>query len=162
MTRGRRFLWVVFLVGSLLIPLEGRVYGTGPTRDAFPRGELEIQTRGGRHRFSVELALTAEQQALGLMYRAELPDDAGMLFVHPQTRPTSMWMKNTLLPLDMLFLAADGTIVRIAEETEPLSTRTIPSGEPVKGVLELRGGTVRRLGIEPGDRVLHPLFGPTP
>jgi uncharacterized membrane protein (UPF0127 family) len=69
-----------------------------------------------------------------------------------------MWMKNTLIPLDMLFLAADGTIVRIEENTEPLSLRTIASGVPVKGVLELPGGTARRLGIVPGDRVVHPAF----
>lgn len=151
-------LWIV----SLVALWAGSAPAAGPTRGAFPVDELEIRTSGGRHRFSVELALTPEQQALGLMHRSELAADAGMLFVHPRERLVHMWMKNTLLPLDMLFLAGDGTIVRVAAETEPLSTRTISSGEPVKGVLELAGGTARRLGIAPGDRVLHPLFAPRP
>ena len=162
MTRRRDILGALFFAVSLFA-LGGReAAAAGPMRDAFPHGELQIQTRNGLHRFSVELALTPEQQALGLMYRSELPADAGMLFIHPWERPTHMWMKNTLIPLDMLFLAGDGTIVRIAEEAEPLSTRTISSGAPVKGVLELPGGTARRLGIEPGDRVLHPALQPRP
>jgi len=158
----RGFLGAMLFAAALVI-LGGRnAPATGPTRGAFPASELQIQTQSGLQRFSVELALTPEQQALGLMYRSELPADAGMLFVHPEERPVHMWMKNTLIPLDMLFLAGDGTIVRIAEQTEPLSTRTISSGEPVKGVLELRGGTAHRLGIECGDRVLHPALGLRP
>ncbi|MDW7710466.1 MAG: DUF192 domain-containing protein [Deferrisomatales bacterium] len=126
----------------------------------FPRDEIRIQTGGGSYRFSVEVARTPAEQQRGLMFRPELAPDAGMLFLHDEERPVSMWMKNTLIPLDMLFLAADGTVVRIAENTEPLSLRTISSGVPVKGVLELLGGTCRKLGIVPGDRVVHPSFSP--
>jgi len=132
----------------------------GPEALSFPRSELVVQAAGGAHRFAVEVALTPVHRERGLMYRTELPADGGMLFIHGEERVLHMWMKNTLIPLDMLFLAADGTIVRIAEETEPLSTRAISSGEPAKGVLELKGGTARRLGIVPGDRVAHPAFAP--
>lgn len=134
--------------------------GAGPGVQSFPRTDLVIQATGGAHRFAVEVALTPVQRERGLMFRAELPPDGGMLFVHEEERVVHMWMKNTLIPLDMLFLAADGTIVRIAAETEPLSTRIISSGDPAKGVLELKGGTARRLGIVPGDRVVHPAFAP--
>lgn len=132
----------------------------GPGVQSFPRTDLVIQATGGVHRFAVEVALTPTQREQGLMFRTELPADGGMLFVHDEERVVHMWMKNTLIPLDMLFLAADGTIVRIAAETEPLSTRIISSGDPAKGVLELRGGTARRLGLVPGDRVVHPAFAP--
>jgi uncharacterized membrane protein (UPF0127 family) len=81
-----------------------------------------------------------------------------MLFDFKRVEPVAMWMQNTYIPLDMLFIRADGTIARIAENTEPLSTRTIPSGEPVLAVLELNGGTAARLGVKAGDRVEHPLF----
>jgi uncharacterized membrane protein (UPF0127 family) len=81
-----------------------------------------------------------------------------MLFDFQRMAPVSMWMQNTYIPLDMLFIRADGTIARIEEHTEPLSTRTIPSGEPVLGVLELNAGTSSQLGIKAGDRVEHPMF----
>jgi uncharacterized protein len=87
-----------------------------------------------------------------------MPADQGMLFDFGHIEPVSMWMQNTYLPLDMLFIRPDGTIARIAANTEPLSTRTIPSGEPVLAVLELNAGTAARLGIRPGDRIEHPLF----
>ena len=92
------------------------------------------------------------------MFRRSLAADRGMLFDFAQVEPVSMWMKNTYLPLDMLFIRSDGTISHIAENTEPLSTRVIPSGGPVLAVLELNAGSAKRLGIKPGDRVEHPLF----
>ena len=92
------------------------------------------------------------------MFRRSLPADRGMLFDFARVEPVSMWMQNTYIPLDMLFIRADGTVARVAENAEPLSTRTIPSGEPVLAVLELLGGTAARLGIKAGDRVEHPLF----
>jgi uncharacterized membrane protein (UPF0127 family) len=97
-------------------------------------------------------------RAQGLMYRRNLAPDRGMLFDFGRVQPLSMWMRNTYIPLDMLFIRADGIIARIAENAEPLSTRTIPSGEPVLAVLEVPGGTAARLGIKPGDRIEHPLF----
>ena len=130
----------------------------GQELGAFPRDSLEIAASGTLHRFQVEVARTPAQREQGLMFRKELPDGTGMLFVNGEERPVAMWMKNTLVPLDMLFLAADGTIVKIHAEAEPLSTRLIASDAPVKGILELPGGTSRKLGIVPGDRVLHPAF----
>jgi Uncharacterized conserved protein len=92
------------------------------------------------------------------MYRKELPEGRGMLFDFQREQEVSFWMQNTYIPLDMLFIRADGRILRIAENTEPLSTRMIPSGGPVRAVLEVIGGTARKLGIAPGDRVGHPIF----
>ncbi|WP_372422820.1 DUF192 domain-containing protein [Salinarimonas chemoclinalis] len=119
---------------------------------------LTIVTDDGEHHFQVELAATEEDRSRGLMYRRSMPADHGMLFDFERIRPVSMWMRNTYIPLDMLFIDADGTIVRIAQDTEPLSERSIRSGQPVLSVLELNGGTARRLGIAAGDRVEHPLF----
>jgi uncharacterized membrane protein (UPF0127 family) len=119
---------------------------------------LEIVTKSGVHVFSIELAASDAERQKGLMFRKELPEGKGMLFDFKQDQDVSMWMRNTLIPLDMLFINADGSIRRIAENTEPLSERTIPSGGPVRGVLEVIGGTAKKLGITPGDRVAHPIF----
>jgi hypothetical protein len=122
---------------------------------------LTIVTAGGqRHAFQVEVARNDQDRAQGLMYRRSMAPDRGMLFDFAKVEPVSMWMQNTYLSLDMLFIRADGTIARIAANTEPLSTRTIASGEPVLAVLELNAGTASRLGIKAGDRVEHPVFKP--
>ncbi len=129
----------------------------------FPESDLAIVTAGGaRHDFRVELAVTPEQRSQGLMHRKTLAPDAGMLFLYAQPGELAMWMKNTFVSLDMLFISAEGEVVRIAERTEPLSLTTIRSGSPAKGVLEVPGGTAARLGIRPGDRILHPAFGASP
>nr|WP_084731285.1 DUF192 domain-containing protein [Microvirga vignae] len=120
---------------------------------------LSIVTQGGqRQNFHVEVARNDADRAQGLMFRRSMAPDRGMLFDFGRVEPVSMWMQNTYLPLDMLFIRPDGTIARIAANTEPLSTRTIPSGEPVVAVLELNAGTSAKLGIKPGDRIEHPLF----
>jgi len=119
---------------------------------------LEIATKSGVRVFSVEMATTEEEKTQGLMYRKELPDGKGMLFDFSPEQQISMWMKNTYIPLDMIFIRADGRILRIAENTEPLSTKIISSGGLAKGVLEVIGGTAQKYGIQPGDRVAHPLF----
>jgi uncharacterized membrane protein (UPF0127 family) len=119
---------------------------------------LEIVTQSGVHTFAVELAATPEQREVGLMYRHELPEGQGMLFDFERDQEVSFWMKNTYIPLDMIFIRGDGRILRIAENTEPLSEKMIPSRGPVRGVLEVIGGTARKLGIAPGDRVAHPIF----
>ena len=119
---------------------------------------LEIITKSGVQVFSVEMATTEEEKTTGLMYRKELPDGKGMLFDFTPEQQVSMWMKNTYISLDMIFIRADGRILRIAENTEPQSTRIIPSGGLAKGVLEVIAGTAKKYGIEPGDRVGHPLF----
>lgn len=126
----------------------------------FDRDEVTIETAdGARHRFDIELAVTNEQQAQGLMYRRSLPEGAGMLFLYGREWSVSMWMKNTLIPLDMLFIARSGRIVHVAERTVPLSLATISAGRPVAAVLELNAGTAARLGIRVDDRVVHRAFG---
>ncbi len=117
-----------------------------------------VETEAGRHEVAVELAVTPEERSRGLMYRTELAPDRGMLFDFGTTAPVVMWMKNTLIPLDMFFLDAEGRIVRIAERTTPLSTARIFSRAPVRFVLEMIGGSAARLGLAPGDVLKHPLF----
>lgn len=117
---------------------------------------LVIETAGGPHRLRVEVAATPSERARGLMHRRTLAPDAGMLFVYPSAQPVSMWMKNTYVPLDILFIGPKGRIFRIVPDAEPLSTRHIPSRGPAAAVLELPAGTAARLGIRPGDRVRHP------
>ena len=119
---------------------------------------LEIVTANGVHSFAVELVANDADRAKGLMFRRELPEGRGMLFDFQREQEVAMWMQNTYIPLDMIFINADGRIRRIAENTEPLSTATIPSGGPVRGVLEVIGGTAKKFGIKAGDRVGHPIF----
>jgi uncharacterized protein len=119
---------------------------------------LEIVTKSGVQVFSFEMATTEQEKETGLMYRKELPDGKGMLFDFSPEQQVSMGMKNTYISLDMIFIRADGRILRIAENTEPLSTSIISSGGLAKGVLEVIAGTAQKYGIKPGDRVAHPLF----
>jgi uncharacterized membrane protein (UPF0127 family) len=119
---------------------------------------LEIASKTGVHAFQVEMAITPEEKEHGLMFRRELPEGQGMLFDFQFDQNVAFWMKNTYIPLDMLFIRADGRILRIAENTEPLSERNIPSGGPVRAVLEVIGGTAKKLGIAPGDRVGGSIF----
>jgi uncharacterized protein len=121
-------------------------------------GTLEIATKNGVHIFSVEMATTDKEKETGLMYRRELADGKGMLFDFSPEQQISMWMKNTYISLDMIFIRADGRILRIAENTEPESTAIISSGGLARGVLEVPAGTAQKYGIAPGDRVSHPLF----
>ena len=129
-----------------------------PAAQAASFQPLEIATRSGVQVFSVEMATTEEEKQNGLMHRKELPDGKGMLFDFSPEQQISMWMKNTYISLDMIFIRADGRILRIAENTEPLSTKIISSGGLAKGVLEVIAGTAQKYGIQPGDRVAHPLF----
>jgi hypothetical protein len=119
---------------------------------------LRIETAEGMHEFVVELAETPEQRGQGLMFRTEMAADHGMLFDFEPPKVASMWMHNTYLPLDMVFIKQDGTISSIAADTTPLSDTVIRSREPVAAVLELNAGTAAELGIQPGDRVQHPWF----
>jgi uncharacterized protein len=145
-------LWITLALASavcVFAGLDGRAANVQP---------LEIVTKSGVHVFSVEMATTEEEKTTGLMYRKELPDGKGMLFDFSPEQEVSMWMKNTYIPLDMIFIRADGRILRIAESTEPLSTKIIPSRGLAKAVLEVIAGTAQKYGIAPGDRVAHPLF----
>jgi uncharacterized membrane protein (UPF0127 family) len=147
----RRFPWIALIVIGLFA-------AAGSARSA-DQHTLEIASKTGVHAFSVEIAQNDAERAKGLMYRKELPEGQGMLFDFQHEQEVGFWMENTYIPLDMIFIRADGRILRIAENTEPLSTRIIPSGGPVRGVLEVIAGTARKLGIAAGDRVAHPIFG---
>ncbi len=144
--------WTGFIILGFLL-------AAGPVQPAGQR-TLEIASKTGVHVFSVEIAETEAQREKGLMFRNKLPEGQGMLFDFHRDQEVAMWMQNTYIPLDMFFIRGDGRILRIAEETEPLSTRIIPSGGAVRAVLEVIGGTARKLGIAPGDRVAFPIFKP--
>lgn len=121
---------------------------------------LTIETGDGKqHTFRVEVARTPRQQMRGLMFRRQLAADAGMLFFYGRIQMITMWMKNTYIPLDMIFIRSDGVIMEIAERTVPGSLATISSGVEVSAVLEVNGGTVSRLGIRKGNTVRHGYFG---
>lgn len=146
----RRLLLSLFLVMSLM----PAAAATAPRVD-----DLVIATADGRRlSFRVEMALDEETRARGLMFRPSLAPDGGMLFLWSQPIGIVMWMKNTPIPLDMLFVDRTGTIIRIAKQTVPYSLDHIPAGAPSLGVLEVAGGTADRLGIHAGDRMLHPAF----
>lgn len=137
------------------------VMGCGGASDAVSAAKAEaaaliplsVRTATGTVKFRVEVARTDAEQARGLMYRTSLPEDGGMLFPFSPPRPASFWMKNTLIPLDMIFIRADGSIARIAEETVPQSLESVSSGEPVIAVFEIAGGRAAALGIVEGDHV---------
>lgn len=120
---------------------------------------LEIVTGTGVHRFQVEMALSDGQREIGLMHRRQLAEDAGMLFDFQRDESVLMWMKNTPLSLDMIFITADGTVANIAERTTPFSLATISSNGPVRSVLEVPAGTAKRIGLKRGDRVRNLIFG---
>jgi uncharacterized membrane protein (UPF0127 family) len=128
---------------------------------ALPTKALQIRSGNRTHSFTVEVAQTAEEQAQGLMFRKSLGPNAGMLFPFEPPRPASFWMKNTLIPLDMIFVRPDGTIGRIAANTVPHSLEQVAFGEPAAAVLEIAGGRAAQLGIREGDHVSWP-GGPAP
>jgi uncharacterized membrane protein (UPF0127 family) len=121
---------------------------------------LTILTAAGPRHYNVELAQTPAQMEQGLMFRRELAPDAGMIFDFKQPTVATMWMRNTLIPLDMLFVDAKGRIVNIHERAVPRSDAIIAAAAPVRAVIELNGGTAARDGIKPGDRVIFPIFPP--
>ncbi|WP_083747664.1 DUF192 domain-containing protein [Teichococcus deserti] len=125
-----------------------------------PTEPLTIVTRDGtRHAFTVEMALSPDQQTVGLMFRPEVKPDEGMLFDWGQPRESAMWMRNTITSLDMVFISQDGRIHRIAERTVPLSLATVDSRGPVRATLELAAGTAARLNLRVGDKVEQRIFG---
>ena len=127
-----------------------------------PRSVLVIDTPHGPVRFTVELAVDSRSQERGLMFRRSMAADAGMLFVFRPARTVDFWMKNTILPLDLVFIRADGRISSIAANAVPYSEAQIPSAEPVRAVLEINGGRAAALGLAPGERVRHAIFGDGP
>lgn len=122
--------------------------------------DLEIVTATGPHRYQVEIAANEAAREHGLMDRRHMAPDHGMLFEFPTRAPVSFWMKNTYLPLDMIFIDSDGTVRRVYENARPLSEALIPSEAPVTGVLELNAGQAARIKLGPGDKVKFPFFKP--
>ncbi len=133
--------------------------GAGPALAAGPRLEpLELVTGRGVARFQVEIAATEAEQRKGLMFRKSLAPDRGMLFVYRKPQRAAFWMKNTLIPLDILYIGPDGRILSMVRNARPLDETPLPSGGPVLGVLEIAGGRAGQLGVLPGDRVRHRIF----
>jgi uncharacterized membrane protein (UPF0127 family) len=158
----RRHRWPLGLVlcCALLAVCAGAVAQVGPLEELsrFPSGPLIIDRKGGKPaklEFTVWLADTPQRQAQGLMFVRSLPELRGMLFVHPSPQPISMWMKNTYIPLDMVFIDSKGRIQQIVEQTKPHSLDLIRSTAPALAVLEIAGGEAKRLGIHPGQLVTH-------
>lgn len=149
----------------LLRPLALVLFGlfcAAESRDTAAQEKLEaltIETTSGTHSFSVEVMRTEQQREHGLMYRRYLPDGRGMLFDFKVEKPIMMWMKNTYLPLDMIFISRSGKVVGVAENTEPLSERIVASGAPAYAVLEVNAGTAKKIRLGIGDGIHHPLFG---
>ena len=143
------------LAGAGLIALLGAARADLAT---FSKSKLVIETAKGKFPFDIELAVTPPQMAQGLMFRRALAADAGMLFDYGNPQPIAMWMKNTLIPLDMVFIAKDGKVVDFHERAVPLSLDTIESKVSARAVLEVNAGTVARLGIQIGDAIHHAVF----
>lgn len=152
----RHALTLVLFALLALMPAAGSSAQDAPLSKIEP---LTIATEDDAVMFTVEIADTEELRARGLMFRQRLPEDRGMLFDFQEPRPVSMWMKNTYIPLDMLFIRKDGTIAYIAENTVPQSLEAVGISEPVLAVLELAAGVTRKHGIRAGDKVYHRLFG---
>ena len=147
-------IWrVMVLFLTVMGPIEASEAG-----DSTSDSTLTIATRSARHLFTIELATTPAEMERGLMFRTALAPDRGMLFLYADDRPVSFWMKNTYIPLDLLFIDRKGAIVQIAERAVPLSTALISSQTPVRAVLEVNGGTAHRLGIAVGDTIEHQAF----
>jgi uncharacterized protein len=148
-----RYLHAI-VIGALLCAADAAT----PASVSFEQSPLTVDTANGQLEFLVEMAVSPAQRGQGLMFRESLEEDRGMLFDFGKLQPARMWMRNTYVPLDMLFIDARGRITQIAADTQPLSDAVIASREPVRAVLELRAGVSAKLGIKPGDRVIHPLF----
>jgi uncharacterized membrane protein (UPF0127 family) len=155
----RRISFLAALVAAVLLLTSPLARAQQQLLNNFKHDELTITASDGPHKFQIELATDDAQREQGLMFRQSMAPDAGMLFIYDKVQPVAMWMENTYIPLDMLFIAADGRIVNIRQRAVPHSRETIPSDGAVKAVLELNGGVVSRLGIKPGDRVKGPGLG---
>ncbi|MFM8845195.1 MAG: DUF192 domain-containing protein [Gammaproteobacteria bacterium] len=153
---GLRLALLAAALGLLASPSHAQVLDLA----SYPQSSLEIVAKGARHKFEIWIADTPDRQRQGLMYVRDLPANQGMLFVNESSRVSSFWMKNTYIPLDMLFIDARGKIVEIFANTTPLSLEPVGPVTPVLAILELRGGESARRGIRKGDRVIHQVFAP--
>ena len=152
----RKLFAFLFSFGLIASAFAAEITAPQPT---LPQAPLVIETAKGPQRLTVEMATTGAQQERGLMFRKSVAPNEGMLFDFVNEDEHSFWMKNTLIPLDMLFIKKDGTIARIAAMAKPLSEDSIPSYEPVRAVLEIAGGRAAELGLKPGGKVRHTIFG---
>ncbi len=150
---------LICLFASAMLAVAAHAAEFKSPQPALPTAPLVIDAAKGPVRLTVEMATTWPQQEQGLMFRKSVAPNSGMLFDFGQEHETSFWMKNTLVPLDMLFIKANGTIARIAANAKPLSEESIPSYEPVRAVLEIAGGRAAQLGVKPGDKVHAQIFG---
>lgn len=158
----RHFLLTAAATGAALVPhaLRAQEADTTKPQPELPKEKLVIVTRdGAKHEFEVEMALTPDQQTVGEMFRTSIPENGGMLFDWGRPRESQMWMRNTLVPLDMVFIEQNGRIRSIAENTVPQSLAIVDSHGPVRATLELQGGATARLGIRVGDMVRQRIFG---
>lgn len=146
----RRSTALAFIV-LIVLALAPQAWAKGPEK-------LEIDTASGVHKFEVEIASDDAARERGLMYRRYMAPDHGMLFEFDRNAPESFWMKNTYIPLDMIFISPTGVVTNVAANAEPLSENVIPSGPPCAAVLELDGGTAAAIGLRVGDKVRHPFF----
>jgi uncharacterized protein len=142
-----------------ILLLAGLGFGALAPAQAAGTDTIEIVSGNGVHPFSVELATNDAERERGLMYRKSMPEGHGMLFDFGYPQPTAFWMHNTYISLDIIFIASDGRIVRIAENAKPMNDSLIPSGGLVRGVLEVIAGTAHKLGIKAGDKVTGSIFG---
>jgi hypothetical protein len=150
-TRHSRYSWTARLF-VLFIAL---AIGRGAAAES-----LEFVTATGAHRFEIEVARTDREREVGLMYRRSMPRNHGMLFMFPSEQPVSMWMKNTYIPLDMVFVSRKGRVTSVARDAVPMSEAIIPSGPPAFAVIELNAGAARAMGLDVGDQVRHPRVFP--
>ena len=151
----RRKLIHLLPFGAIWVPLTSIAQGFA----TFNRSKLRVVTKSGKHEFIVEIAVTGRQHAQGLMFRQSLAKNAGMLFDYKIPTSITMWMKNTFIPLDMIFIGNDGRVINVVQRAIPFSENVISSAGKARGVLEVNGGTASRLGIMPGDNILHHIFG---
>ncbi len=135
------------------------VASAGVAHSACSEDRVDLRGPFGQARFSVEVADDARERGVGLMNREEMATGAGMLFVYDRPQPVSFWMRNTLIPLDMIFMDESGRVTRIHENAVPLDETSIPGGDDVQFVLEINGGLSKRLGIEVGSELRHPAIG---
>lgn len=132
---------------------------TAWSQESFPRDTLSIKSKDNSFDFDIELALDDSHRQYGMMFRTEMAEMSGMLFIHDDKKRLSMWMKNTFIPLDIIFIDEDGKIMKIAQSAQPRSLSLIRSGGEAKGVLELKGGLTKQLGIDVGDEIIYASFG---
>ena len=151
----RRKLIYLLPLGAIWAPLTSIAQGFA----TFNRSKLRVVTKSGKHEFIVEIAVTDRQHSQGLMFRQSLAKNAGMLFDYKVPTSITMWMKNTFIPLDMIFIGNDGRVINVVQRAIPFSENVISSAGKARGVLEVNGGTASRLGIKPGDKILHRIFG---